>query len=93
MRLEPNSSKAYKDLLRTDQWQEKRKKILKRDEYHCLNCGSTYGLEVHHRQYHMFKQTRNFRKPWQYADNNLITLCARCHQVGHRNFNVPVFNV
>jgi 5-methylcytosine-specific restriction endonuclease McrA len=93
MRTEQVNSKNYGELLRTVQWQEKRKQILKRDSYQCRNCGSSYGLEVHHRQYHKIKCIGDFRKPWAYPDSNLVTLCARCHQVGHKKYTVPVFNV
>jgi 5-methylcytosine-specific restriction endonuclease McrA len=93
MRTEQNTSKTYSELLRSPQWLEKRKQILKRDNYHCCNCGSSYGLEVHHRQYHILKRIGDFRKPWAYSDSNLVTLCNRCHQVGHKKYTVPVFNV
>lgn len=88
-----NASETYSDLLRSAQWQEKRKQILKRDKFRCCNCGSSSGLEVHHRQYQIFKHTGSFLKPWSYKDNNLVTLCARCHKVGHKKYKVPVFNV
>lgn len=93
MRTESESTKSYRELLQTVQWSERRKDILKRDGYRCRNCGSSYGLEVHHRQYHMLKRTSDFRKPWAYDAGNLITLCARCHQVGHSKYKVPVFNI
>ena len=93
MITEPDTSKKYSDLLRSEQWLEKRKQILKRDEYQCRNCGSLSGLQVHHRQYQFLKIRDRFRKPWEYNDHNLITLCARCHQVGHKKYSVPVFNV
>jgi len=93
MRTETESTRNYGELLRTAQWLEKRKQILKRDGYRCRNCGSSYGLEVHHRQYHLTRRTGDFRKPWHYNASNLITLCARCHQVGHAKYKVPFFNV
>jgi len=93
MRTGQDASKEYGELLRTKQWLNKRRQILKRDGYRCCNCGSQYGLEVHHRQYHIIKRTSGFRKPWDYSDNNLVTLCARCHQVGHNKYKVPVFNI
>jgi len=93
MRTEQDATKTYGELLRSAPWLEKRKQILKRDRYHCCNCGSSYGLEVHHRQYHFLKRIDDFRKPWSYPDSNFVTLCARCHQVGHKNYKVPVFNV
>ncbi len=94
MRIDQNSSKrTYGELLRTPQWLDRRVQILKRDNYKCCNCGSLNGLEVHHRQYHRLKSIGDFRKPWAYPDNNLVTLCAQCHQIGHKKYTVPVFNV
>ncbi|MFH1121915.1 MAG: HNH endonuclease [Bacteroidota bacterium] len=93
MRTESEQAKSYVELLRSVQWMEKRKEILKRDGFRCRNCGSSYGLEVHHRQYHILKRTSDFRKPWAYEAGNLVTLCSRCHQVGHAKYKVPVFNV
>ena len=93
MRTEQDSLKTYGELLRTSEWMEKRKQILIRDGFRCLNCGSSKILEVHHRQYHIIKRIGGFRKPWAYSDSNLVTLCTRCHQVGHKKFKVPVFNV
>jgi len=93
MRTEQDASKNYSELLRSTQWLEKRKQILKRDGYRCRNCGSAYGLEVHHRQYLVLKRTGDFIRPWKYTDTNLVTLCSRCHQVGHKKYTVPVFSV
>jgi len=89
MRTEQHATTTYSELLRYPQWLEKRKKILKRDNYRCYNCGSSYGLEVHHRQYHILKSIGDFRKPWAYPAINLVTLCNRCHQVGHKNTLFP----
>ncbi len=83
----------YGRLLLTDEWREKRNIILERDGHKCRNCGSGSELEVHHRQYHTSKHTGAFKKPWQYNDHNLITLCSRCHKAGHKKYNVPVFSV
>jgi len=93
MRTEQNASTSYSELLRSVQWQEMRKKILKRDEYRCCNCGSSNGLEVHHRQYHKIKFTGDFNKPWAYSMCDLVTLCSQCHQIGHKKYNIPVFNI
>jgi 5-methylcytosine-specific restriction endonuclease McrA len=83
----------YGSLLQRPEWQSKRATIIKRDGSHCLNCGSTNNLQVHHRQYHTFSKTGSFRRPWDYKDKYLITLCLDCHHAGHKYFKVPVFNV
>lgn len=83
----------YADLLQRSEWLKKREVILVRDQHRCLNCGSSNNLQVHHRQYHRDVKTGNFKKPWEYKDHYLITLCFDCHQAGHKYFKIPVFNV
>ena len=48
---------------------ELKKKILKRDDYKCQNCGNKKGLEVHH----IDSNKQNS------VSENLITLCRSCH--------------
>ncbi len=83
----------YTHLLQTEEWKNKRQKILRRDDYKCYMCGSANDLEVHHRQYHKISATGQFVKPWDYKENNLITLCKNCHTQGHQKFTIPVFNI
>ena len=65
---------SYSDLLKSPEWQKKRLEILSRDNFMCQLCGSkTETLHVHHRAY------IKGRKPWEYADVFLITLCEYCH--------------
>jgi 5-methylcytosine-specific restriction endonuclease McrA len=49
-----------------------RGQVLRRDVWRCQFCGSLRNLEVHH------MQTRSLLG--DDAEENLITLCARCHQ-------------
>lgn len=83
----------YNSLLKSPQWIEKRKIILARDNNKCRCCSSTTGLHVHHRQYHLSKQTGNFIVPWKYENKYLITLCEKCHSAGHAKFKVPSFTI
>jgi 5-methylcytosine-specific restriction endonuclease McrA len=81
----------YKEQLSLPQWRTKRSEILKRDFYKCRACGNTSSLHVHHRQYHTEKKTGNYFPPWKYDNNYLITLCEKCHRVGHEFYKVPTF--
>lgn len=45
--------------------------ILERDSWRCQICGSMQQLQVHHLQYRSHSGSD--------SDENLITLCARCH--------------
>ncbi len=64
---------AYRD----PKWIEKRKKILERDGFKCqyyLCDEETENLHVHHNFY------LSQRKPWEYPDEALTTLCKHCHE-------------
>lgn len=65
----------YSKLLLDPRWQKKRLEILNRDEWTCKNCcNAEETLHVHHCYYEKGK------KPWEYPDASLLTLCATCHQ-------------
>jgi hypothetical protein len=69
-------AKTYSDKLKDPKWQKRRLSILNRDEWMCQKCydnGST--LHVHHRRY-----SNEYKDPWDYPDNLLVTLCETCHQ-------------
>jgi hypothetical protein len=70
------SSISYRD----KKWYDKRKNIIERDNHTCTRCGrrlSDDQLQVHH--LHYFEE----RKPWEYEDFELITLCKHCHAEEH----------
>ncbi len=83
----------YNSLLLKPEWQQKRLSILNRDGNKCRNCGSSSDLQVHHKQYHKTNKDGEFRRPWQYKENYLITLCKDCHQMGHKDFVIPIFYI
>lgn len=88
-----DTENEYGTLLKRPEWSIKREMIIKRDGHRCRSCGSTNNLQVHHRQYHKFTATGDYKKPWDYKDQYLITLCLDCHRAGHKYFKIPVFNV
>lgn len=67
-------SLEYNDQLANGTWQELRAKIFKRDNYCCTICGSTDSIQVHHKDYFPGK------KPWEYHETSLTTLCAKHHR-------------
>lgn len=69
--------KKYSDLLKSPQWQKKRLEIFKRDNFTCQSCHATeVTLNVHHAVPY-----RKNTMPWEYENDELITLCEDCHAV------------
>lgn len=85
-----SSKLSYQEALTDRRWRELRDSILERDQYRCRSCGTTGGLHVHHRQYQRFKTSGEWKKPWEYPDYLLVTLCRVCHEIGHQKFPVPI---
>jgi len=65
----------------TEEWKQRRREVLIRDDYTCQECGSQGGpqgdvrLEVHH--------TEPKSKGGSDNKENLQTLCRPCHQSNH----------
>lgn len=87
--IHQNSHGTYGASLLDVRWKRKRKEILARDFYQCINCKSIDELQVHHRQYHFDIKIRKFKEPWDYPNVLMITLCKKCHQRGHQLYKVP----
>lgn len=83
----------YGELLLDIRWKAKSNQIKDRDGKKCLNCGETKFLHVHHRQYHYVNALRDYKKPWDYPHDVLITLCKACHDQGHKQFKVPTIKI
>ncbi len=71
------TKEEYIKCLKSPRWNFKRKKILARDKYQCVNCGGVGLLNVHHLKY-------SGTYPWDAPDKDLITLCKRCHEDVHK---------
>lgn len=67
-------NKPYRDYLKSDKWAKKRQKILKRDNYQCVRCGSDSRLQVHH---------LNYDNIFDEEQSDLITVCGFCHALIH----------
>ena len=69
---------SYSDSFKDPRWQKKRLEILNRDNFICQHCFENKNmLHVHHRFY------RGNKKPWEYENHVLITLCDDCHIYQH----------
>lgn len=51
-----------------------------------LKPKKSYNLQIHHKKY--IKD----RLPWQYDNDDLITLCNHCHLELHENNTIPIFD-
>lgn len=71
------NKEEYLQLLKDGRWQRKRLVIMQRDDFKCRDCGTTNDLNVHHLRYLIG------RKPWEYENTDLITLCGDCHKKWH----------
>ncbi|HDM8135507.1 TPA: HNH endonuclease [Vibrio harveyi] len=65
--------------LKHPKWQRMRLKIMERDNWKCIHCGEDdKTLNVHHSLY------INGRKPWEYCESDLETVCEDCHRELHK---------
>lgn len=68
-------AKQTPNRLDSEEYEELRLHILRRDGWRCQFCGSMTNLEVHHQQFRSRSGSDD--------KNNLITLCHRCHSSVH----------
>lgn len=61
--------------LASTEYQELRDQVLKRDGWRCQLCGTLQNLHVHH--------LKSRARLGDDAIQNLITLCAKCHDTVH----------
>jgi hypothetical protein len=65
---------SYAEKLKDPRWQRKRLEVMNRDNFTCLDCGSTNRhLQVHHCYYEK-------GEPWDTSSEFLMTLCMDCHE-------------
>jgi len=63
----------YRDYMQTPEWEARRKRIMRRDNYRCQVCNVRgVRLNVHHKTY----ERRGYED-----DKDLITLCESCHTI------------
>lgn len=77
----------YSELLKDPLWQKKRLEIMKRDDFKCKICGDNKStLHSHHITYEEDK------KPWEYQNNRIITLCERHHSEIHEHKLIEIID-
>lgn len=69
--------KTYAEKLKDPRWQKKRLTVFSRDSFTCRVCqDSENTLHLHH-----IKYTK--KDPWDEPDDNLRTVCEKCHSDIH----------
>jgi hypothetical protein len=69
---------SYGEQLKHPNWQRKRLEVLNRAEFKCERCfGGEETLHVHHKRYVKGRQA------WEYDAQELLALCASCHECVH----------
>jgi len=60
-------------------YRELHRHVLERDGWRCQFCGSMQNLQVHHLKFRS--------QSGDDEEQNLITLCADCHEQMHRSYS------
>ncbi|TEA78656.1 HNH endonuclease [Allopusillimonas ginsengisoli] len=64
----------YNAYLQSDEWKEKRRLVLERDNHLCQGCRRRNATQVHHLTYKHVGRELLFE---------LISICDKCHEVAH----------
>jgi len=70
-------AKHYSAYLKSARWSTLRQTVIDRDNGQCQHCSEQSNLQVHHKTYGGCFDNFNFNP------NQLITLCATCHNFEH----------
>ncbi len=73
--MNPPRPKQRRIRLDADSYNRLHQHILERDGWRCQGCGRTTQLQVHHLRFRS--------RSGEDVENNLITLCASCHERAH----------
>jgi 5-methylcytosine-specific restriction endonuclease McrA len=73
--MNPILSKQPRLRLDPELYERLRHQVLRRDGWRCQCCGARSNLEVHHKTFRSHGGDD--------SEQNLLTLCARCHSLLH----------
>ena len=83
-KITETSARGWKAFYHTREWRKKRADILKRDRYSCQVCRSR-GKYARANTVHHIKHLKDAPE-LALTDENLISLCAACHEDMHPEF-------
>jgi len=68
-------------------WNSRRKKVYKRDNHTCQNCGRTGSIDgdIDLHAHHIVPKSKDGR----HKLDNLVTLCSECHKAVHGSSMAP----
>lgn len=70
-----HTTSVYADLYRSSEWKELRKKVIEQHPY-CAECGSKFGLQVHH----AYPAGTDYSSPELFFNPDALqVLCTSCH--------------
>lgn len=72
----------YEKHIASPEWKQKRLERIAIDNNQCRLCGSTDRLEVHHKW-----PSGYYNLPNESVQDDLTTLCNRCHEAFHNSMN------
>lgn len=81
--LTPERQKVYSSL----EWVEAVKKVWKRDNAICQNCGKHHNTEKNRGNFHIHHIISFQHRPTRTEVSNLILLCKKCHRWVHSKKN------
>lgn len=77
---------AYKDYLKSEQWQKKREHMLRCYGGKCMFCDSRSLVDIHHLYYRWAGESILGKE----EDHQLMVLCRECHFTWHKLFRYKI---
>lgn len=65
----------YQDFMRSEQWLQMKRAIIRKRGRKCEMCGALSLLELHHKNYDM--------EPGKEKETDLLLICDKCHNSLH----------
>jgi hypothetical protein len=82
-RLDANINGDYAAYLQSPHWLRLRELVLRRDQYKCRRCGSSYHWADSNSQDVLHCHHMTYDRRGEERLDDLVTLCARCHKLVH----------
>jgi hypothetical protein len=74
-----NYKRVYHSYLNSEEWHDKRNKMLEYSDYKCSMCSASENLQVHH---------LNYNTVGNESLGDLLVVCNSCHKKIHKIYNI-----